>query len=278
MPNTHLETISPIAGSERSFHQFRLILSGNPEPLEEKADKLFEAGCDDALFGTSAGVPTISFAREAPSMSSAIMSAMADLRRAGVGLAVVRIEPELDTTENENEAIRKLNNVLDLQLLRTPIHEIEDLWPKLGSPTRLGTLDPSFPGFPPDEREILRKIALEGKNFKETAIELGLSWTDFTDKTERALYRLYTEPHYRASLQRFRLSEVPEPDIGGRPTIARDKNGPAVLLIGPELRYFYECARCGVPLMIGLDVMGTLRIQNIVLRCNQCGALNEFPD
>ncbi len=73
---------------------FTLTLEGPDEFTVEMADALYEAGCDDASFGTSNGVHYGTFHREAPSYDEAIAAARADIERAGVGFRVVRVEAE----------------------------------------------------------------------------------------------------------------------------------------------------------------------------------------
>lgn len=70
-------------------HEFTLILSGD---WEAALDDLFEAGCDDALFGEVDGVPHARFDREAETFSDALESAIAAVE--GTGLQVLRIEPD----------------------------------------------------------------------------------------------------------------------------------------------------------------------------------------
>lgn len=78
---------------------FTLVLSGASELTAEIADALYDAGCDDALIGSRDGVVFADFAREASSLREAILSAVRDIEKAGIGLTVVRIEPdELATT------------------------------------------------------------------------------------------------------------------------------------------------------------------------------------
>ena len=90
------------------YYQFTLVLSLLPEESETDADEmmdiadaLFEAGCDDGTFGVCCGVPEIGFAREAPSLREAILSAIRDVERAGVGLVVERVEPYESVTPGE---------------------------------------------------------------------------------------------------------------------------------------------------------------------------------
>jgi hypothetical protein len=70
-------------------HAFTLILSG-PEATEELAEALYGGGCDDALLGSSGGVVTLDFTREAPSRRDAVVSAIRDVRRAAPEQKIVR--------------------------------------------------------------------------------------------------------------------------------------------------------------------------------------------
>jgi hypothetical protein len=54
-------------------YDFTLILNG-ADPLA-LLDPLFEAGCDDAVFGETEGVSLAHFDREAPDLATAIASA-----------------------------------------------------------------------------------------------------------------------------------------------------------------------------------------------------------
>jgi hypothetical protein len=69
--------------------EFTLILSGLSEVTDEMTDALLEAGCDDALVGTRDGVVFLDFSREADSLRVAILSAIADVEKAGIGARVV---------------------------------------------------------------------------------------------------------------------------------------------------------------------------------------------
>lgn len=73
-------------------YTFTLILDANPEQVDTSfEDALFEAGCDDALLGTSEGVVHLDFDREAGSLVEAISSAINQVE--GTNNRVVRIEP-----------------------------------------------------------------------------------------------------------------------------------------------------------------------------------------
>lgn len=63
-------------------YEFCLIL-GHELHIEEIADALYAAGCDDGTPYSSEGVAAIGFSREANSLEEAIRSALADVNKAG---------------------------------------------------------------------------------------------------------------------------------------------------------------------------------------------------
>ena len=73
-------------------YDFALILTGVDEFTVELADRLYEAGCDDATFGTSNGVHFGRFSREAGSLGDAVGSAIRDVERAGLAVARVDVD------------------------------------------------------------------------------------------------------------------------------------------------------------------------------------------
>jgi hypothetical protein len=77
-------------GIVMSTYEFTVIVSHAPELTDELADKLFAAGCDDGSPGTSDGVFSIDFHREATSLEAAIRSAIGNVVAAG--LSVERVE------------------------------------------------------------------------------------------------------------------------------------------------------------------------------------------
>ena len=74
-------------------HTFTLVLSGVRELTDEVCDALYEAGCDDALPGMTDGVVFLDFTREAGSIQEAVLSAISNVERAGIGARVSRLEP-----------------------------------------------------------------------------------------------------------------------------------------------------------------------------------------
>lgn len=64
------------------MYEFTLKLNTS-EFAEELANKLFEAGCDDALFNADSTGVYLDFCRESTSLQDAISSALADVKKAG---------------------------------------------------------------------------------------------------------------------------------------------------------------------------------------------------
>lgn len=63
-------------------HVFTLVLDRLPSGVE--FDRLFSAGCDDAIFGTEGNLSVAEFDREASSLAEAIVSAVHSLEVAGI--------------------------------------------------------------------------------------------------------------------------------------------------------------------------------------------------
>jgi hypothetical protein len=82
-------------------YEFNLVLTGPEELLdlpESIMDAFFEAAGGDLTPGVSCGVPYVGCTRSAPTMKDAILSAIADVRKVGRGIDVVRVEwPSLMT-------------------------------------------------------------------------------------------------------------------------------------------------------------------------------------
>lgn len=72
-------------------YEFSLVLS-DPEVTDEDADKLYEAGCDDASILTRDGITRIQFDRDAAHLDEALASAIRSVERAGLAVARVEIE------------------------------------------------------------------------------------------------------------------------------------------------------------------------------------------
>ena len=75
-------------------YAFTAILAKGTELTDDLVEALYEAGCDDSLPGSSEGVASVIFAREAESLEQAIRSAVADVQKAGCRVSRVEVEPE----------------------------------------------------------------------------------------------------------------------------------------------------------------------------------------
>ena len=83
-----------MSATTNKTHSFTLFLSGPDVLTDEAMDTLYEAGCDDALFGERDGAQYAAFDREARTFSKALATAIHDVTSAIEGLRVVRIEPD----------------------------------------------------------------------------------------------------------------------------------------------------------------------------------------
>ena len=76
---------------EREF-DFALILSTPTELTDDVADALFAAGCDDATPSLCYGQVWLEFSRTAASYKDAVLTAIRDVRRAGIGADVLQVD------------------------------------------------------------------------------------------------------------------------------------------------------------------------------------------
>jgi hypothetical protein len=75
-------------------YSFTLVLEG-PNPLSpENLDALYEAGCDDALFGQRGPISYADFDRQGNSLAEVVDSAISAVESAVPSLKVIRVEPE----------------------------------------------------------------------------------------------------------------------------------------------------------------------------------------
>jgi hypothetical protein len=72
-------------------YEFSLILTA-VEVTDEDADKLYEAGCDDASILTRDGVTRLQFDRQAAHLDEALSTAIQSVERAGLSVSRVEIE------------------------------------------------------------------------------------------------------------------------------------------------------------------------------------------
>ena len=72
-------------------YEFSLIVT-DVDVTDEDADKLYEAGCDDASILTRNGVTRVQFDRQASNLDEALASAIQSVERTGLAVARVEIE------------------------------------------------------------------------------------------------------------------------------------------------------------------------------------------
>lgn len=75
---------------------FTLTVDGADLLAEAAQEALFEAGCDDATFGTTDGVQTAEFDREAVDFAEAVASAIKAIESAVPGARVLSAHREHD--------------------------------------------------------------------------------------------------------------------------------------------------------------------------------------
>jgi predicted DNA-binding transcriptional regulator AlpA len=73
-------------------HEFTVIASGFDPASDDFADRLYEAGCDDATISFQKGRTILSFDREAVTFSKAILTAIRNV--ADAGGRIERVEPD----------------------------------------------------------------------------------------------------------------------------------------------------------------------------------------
>ena len=98
------------------MHSFTLILDGITDLTPEVTDRLFEPGCDDGTPWRRDQTVGIDFDREAPTLAEAVNTAVRDVRRAGIGATVVRVE---DAQSDPHGHVSALNSVLQISRLIT---------------------------------------------------------------------------------------------------------------------------------------------------------------
>jgi len=79
-----------------TIYRFTLTIDGADVMSDASQDALFEAGCDDATFGTSDGVQTGEFDRAAVDFAEAVASAIKAVETAVPEARVVDIHRERD--------------------------------------------------------------------------------------------------------------------------------------------------------------------------------------
>ncbi len=73
-------------------HDFALIVGGVASLTSKVENALFAAGCDDATLSIRYGLLYVEFSRTAESLKDAILSAIHDVQKAGIGAEVIRVD------------------------------------------------------------------------------------------------------------------------------------------------------------------------------------------
>jgi hypothetical protein len=74
-------------------YEFEIVLAGHDVMTVELGEALVAAGCDDSTTGSCDGEAFVAFDREATTLEDAIRSAIADVRKAGLEPAEIRLAP-----------------------------------------------------------------------------------------------------------------------------------------------------------------------------------------
>lgn len=79
-----------------AIFSFTVILAGLDDICDDLANRLFEAGCDDASLGCCDGVVSLEFDREASSLAEAIGTTVRDITAAGCLPAQISLDRNLE--------------------------------------------------------------------------------------------------------------------------------------------------------------------------------------
>jgi hypothetical protein len=82
-------------------YQFTLVLKNVDEDVTSLEDKLYEAGCSDALIHFRNDAVYLEFDRESSSIEEAVISAIKDVQSASMDIDVASVAPENLVTESE---------------------------------------------------------------------------------------------------------------------------------------------------------------------------------
>ena len=96
-------------------HEFTLELDGISDLTREVVERPLRSRLRRRYDRDAAGRVSIGFTRSAPALSEAIVSAIADVRKAGIGARVVRVNelnPAPGSTEDAQQVVGAINGVL----------------------------------------------------------------------------------------------------------------------------------------------------------------------
>jgi hypothetical protein len=85
----------------KSIMKFIIILKNADEIALNLGDRLYEAGCYDAVISFRSGAVYLEFDREALTLEDAVISAIKDIYSSGIGAEVASVAPENLVTESE---------------------------------------------------------------------------------------------------------------------------------------------------------------------------------
>jgi hypothetical protein len=89
---TMTSKVASVTTAATTEYDFSLVLSATAAFSQTQENALFEAGCDDATIGLRNGHIYLTFTRAGSSMFEAILDAMRDVRRANLGVEVLRVD------------------------------------------------------------------------------------------------------------------------------------------------------------------------------------------
>jgi hypothetical protein len=83
------------------IYEFVVTLTKGTRHTDDLVDALFEAGCADGSVWSHGDAVQVGFSREAESLEAAIRSAIADVQKAGAGVAEVTMAGDALSTLGE---------------------------------------------------------------------------------------------------------------------------------------------------------------------------------
>ncbi len=107
--------------SERELEfEFTLLLDGIDKISPHVEDALFAAGCDDATISLRFGRIYLTFSRASASLKDAIISAIRDVRKSGIGATVLRVDQcDLITQSEIARRIHRSRQLVNQYILGT---------------------------------------------------------------------------------------------------------------------------------------------------------------
>jgi len=106
-------------------YEFQIFCRGVDISDDSFLDRLYEAGCDDALVSFKDGYVCLNFSRSSESAEEAVLSAIRDFAHSAVGGSVERVEPDdlASHCRNTREESAKLAKTFRSLLPIFPVRE-----------------------------------------------------------------------------------------------------------------------------------------------------------